>query len=1049
MSAECGEPGPEGLQGWSPGPGGHSGAMGSGPCPSPSTPTPWSLPRWRAYVAAAVLCYINLLNYMNWFIIAGVLLDVQKFFQISDSNAGLLQTVFVGCLLLSAPVFGYLGDRHSRKVTLSLGILLWSAAGLSGSFISPRYSWLFFLSRGVVGTGTASYSTTAPTVLGDLFVRDQRTRVLAIFYICIPVGSGLGYVLGSAVTELTGNWRWALRIMPCLEAVALILLIVLVPDPPRGAAEKQGVVTVGGPRSTWCEDVRYLGRNWSFVGSTLGVTAMAFVTGALGFWAPKFLFEARVVHGLQLPCFREPCNSQDSLIFGVLTVVTGLVGVILGAEASRRYKKVNPRAEPLICAASLLTAAPCLYLALILAPTTLLASYVFLALGELLLSCNWAVVADILLISSALRAARPDSYLQRFLSLQQSFLCCAFVIALGGGCFLLTALHLERDQAQAQARQTGIPDSKDEHSEAMESQCLLPSTGVLLDIQQHFGVKDRGAGLLQSAFICSFMVAAPIFGYLGDRFNRRVILSCGIFFWSAVTFSSSFIPQQHFWLLVLSRGLVGIGEASYSTIAPTIIGDLFTKNTRTLMLSVFYFAIPLGSGLGYITGSSVKQAAGDWHWALRVSPILGMITGTLILVLVPATKRGHADQLGGQLKARTSWLRDMKALIRNRSYVFSSLATSAVSFATGALGMWIPLYLHRAQVVQKAAETCSSPPCAAKDSLIFGAITCFTGFLGVVTGAGATRWCRLRTQRADPLVCAVGMLGSAIFICLIFVAAKSSIVGAYICIFVGETLLFSNWAITADILMYVVIPTRRATAVALQSFTSHLLGDAGSPYLIGFISDLIRQSTKDSPLWEFLSLGYALMLCPFVVVLGGMFFLATALFFLSDRAKAEQQCYWDNEEPWLLPSLGGVPRRPGPVGLSRSFPCDPQLGAHRLWSGTAEWPWLQEAVSSTNLEGCVCWNHTLGQTPRPGSGLQGPWAPGRRQPTVGMWGEAGLSPAYVILGPSLPSPDSGAGGLDFPAQLAGQGVICSFEDTTTLGLHRGEVAQASGRHFRL
>lgn len=40
------------------------------------------------------------------------------------------------------------------------------------------------------------------------------------------------------------------------------------------------------------------------------------------------------------------------------------------------------------------------------------------------------------------------------------------------------------------------------------------------------------------------MVAAPIFGYLGDRFNRKVILSCGIFFWSAVTFSSSFISQQ-------------------------------------------------------------------------------------------------------------------------------------------------------------------------------------------------------------------------------------------------------------------------------------------------------------------------------------------------------------------------------------------------------------------------------------------------------------------------------------------------------------------------
>ena len=68
---------------------------------------------------------------------------------------------------------------------------------------------------------------------------------------------------------------------------------------------------------------------------------------------------------------------------------------------------------------------------------------------------------------------------------------------------------------------------------------------------------------------------------------------------------------------------------------------------------------------------------------------------------------------------------------------------------------------------------------------------------------------------------------------------------------------------------------------------------------------------------------------------------------------------------------------------------------------------------------------------------------------MGMWGEAGLSPAYMILGQSLPSPDSGARGLDFPAQLAGQGTTCSFEDTTTPGLHREEVAQASGWHFRL
>ncbi|XP_073874384.1 protein spinster homolog 3 isoform X7 [Macaca fascicularis] len=383
MSAECPEPGPGGAKGQSPGPGRQ--------CPPPITPAPWSLPRWRAYVAAAVLCYINLLNYMNWFIIAGVLLDVQEVFQISDSHAGLLQTVFIGCLLLSAPVFGYLGDRYSRKTTMSFGILLWSGAGLSSSFISPRWSGL----RAGVGCDDAD---------------------------------------------------WELALGP--------------PNPPRGAAETQREGAAGGSRSSWCEDVRYLGKN---------------------------------------------------LIFGSLTIMTGVIGVILGAEAARRYKKVIPRAEPLICASSLLATAPCLYLALVLAPTTLLASYVFLGLGELLLSCNWAVVADILLsvvvprcrgtaealqitvghilgdagspyltglISSVLRARRPDSYLQRFLSLQQSFLCCTFVIALGGGCFLLTALYLERDEARAWQPGTGTPDSKDVDSNDLERQGLLSGTAA-------------------------------------------------------------------------------------------------------------------------------------------------------------------------------------------------------------------------------------------------------------------------------------------------------------------------------------------------------------------------------------------------------------------------------------------------------------------------------------------------------------------------------------------------------------------------------------------
>uniref|UniRef100_A0A8C4VXV3 SPNS lysolipid transporter 3, sphingosine-1-phosphate (putative) n=1 Tax=Gopherus evgoodei TaxID=1825980 RepID=A0A8C4VXV3_9SAUR len=90
----------------------------------------------RSYLAVGVLCYINLLNYMDWFIVPGVLVDVTKYFNISDSIAGLLQTVFILCFLMSAPFFGYLGDRYNRKVILSAGIVLWSGVTLGSSFIT-------------------------------------------------------------------------------------------------------------------------------------------------------------------------------------------------------------------------------------------------------------------------------------------------------------------------------------------------------------------------------------------------------------------------------------------------------------------------------------------------------------------------------------------------------------------------------------------------------------------------------------------------------------------------------------------------------------------------------------------------------------------------------------------------------------------------------------------------------------------------------------------------------------------------------------------------
>lgn len=431
--------------------------------------------------------------------------------------------------------------------------------------------------------------------------------------------------------------------------------------------------------------------------------------------------------------------------------------------------------------------------------------------------------------------------------------------------------------------------------------------GVLPDIEQYFGISDGKSGLLQTVFICSYMFLAPLFGYLGDRYNRKVIMSVGICFWSVVTLASSYTPKEYFWALLLTRGLVGVGEASYSTIAPTIIADLYVKEKRTRMLSIFYFAIPVGSGLGYIVGSKVDDVAKDWHWALRVTPALGLVAVLLLVFIVKEPKRGAIEAQPEHSLHRTSWLADMHALCRNRSFVLSTFGFTAVAFVTGSLALWAPAFLFRAAVFTGVKVPCVQAPCDTSDSLYFGIITCVTGVMGVAMGVEASRRLRMRTQRADPLVCATGLLLSAPFLYLAIVCAQASTIATYVFIFIGETFLSMNWAIVADILLYVVVPTRRSTAEAFQIVLSHLLGDAGSPYLIGVVSDSLRES--DSYLWQFRSLQLSLLLCSFVAVIGGGFFLATALFIEQDRQRAESYVPSD-DGPIVVPKSGRSTRVP-------------------------------------------------------------------------------------------------------------------------------------------
>ncbi|XP_028276892.1 protein spinster homolog 3 isoform X2 [Parambassis ranga] len=419
--------------------------------------------------------------------------------------------------------------------------------------------------------------------------------------------------------------------------------------------------------------------------------------------------------------------------------------------------------------------------------------------------------------------------------------------------------------------------------------------GVLPDIQKVFRLTDSTAGLIQTVFICSFLLLAPLFGYLGDRYNRKYIMIGGLTVWLLTAAGSSLVSESQFWLLVVLRALVGIGEASYSTVAPTIIGDLFSGGKRSIMICIFYIFIPVGSGLGYITGAGSAALTGDWRWGLRVTPLLGIVGLILMVFLCPNPARGAAETHGEEVTGQSSYLEDVKYLLKNKSYVLSSLGVTALAFLTGALAFWLPTFLSR------APQQCTKEPCNSNDSYIFGAVTVATGILGGGLGTSLSRHFRDKMPNADPIICAVGMLGSVPCLFITIFVASVNIPTTYVFIFLGELLLSLNWAVLADILLYVVTPTKRATAEALQITVGHLLGDAGSPYLIGVISVSINASNPHTSDWGFHSLKYSLLLCPFIGVVGGIFFLITAIYITEDR-RAVQLLIED-----LQPQLGLTP----------------------------------------------------------------------------------------------------------------------------------------------
>ena len=121
-------------------------------------------------------------------------------------------------------------------------------------------------------------------------------------------------------------------------------------------------------------------------------------------------------------------------------------------------------------------------------------------------------------------------------------------------------------------------------------------------------------------------------------------------------------------------------------------------------------------------------------------------------------------------------------------------------------------------------------------AFVFGVMTMVAGIIGVPCGAILSTKLKIKFPRADPVICGIGLaITTFLFFISLMWGAEENIILAFVLIFIGEISLNLNWSIVADMLLYVVSPTRRGTAEALQILVSHALGDAGSPFLIGVV----------------------------------------------------------------------------------------------------------------------------------------------------------------------------------------------------------------------
>lgn len=353
---------------------------------------------------------------------------------------------------------------------------------------------------------------------------------------------------------------------------------------------------------------------------------------------------------------------------------------------------------------------------------------------------------------------------------------------------------------------------------------------------------DAQLGWLMSGFLFVYTLAAPVFGRLGDTGRRPRALAAGVALWSVATALGG--VAWSYLSLLAARAMVGVGEAAYGTIGPSLLADHFPPKTRGRSLAVFFTAIPVGAALGFMIGGFV-----DHHWGWRRAFFVAGIPGLLLAALVARLHeppRGASDAgAGDAAPTPPPWAARpaLEALWANRAYRLTVLGYAAYTFALGGIATWMAPFLERVRGLPGNVAT-----------VRFGGIVVLTGLVGTFAGGWLGDALLTRTRQAYLWLSGIATLLAAP---LFYLALAATAPAVYWSAMVGaELLMFCSTGPINTVIVNVVPAGIRASAMALSVFAIHAFGDVPSPALVGAISDRS-------------SLGLAVLILPAAALVGG------------------------------------------------------------------------------------------------------------------------------------------------------------------------------------